>query len=62
MEVDFGVCQFQIEGFLIELDGVDLILGVDWLRTLGVVVVNWDKMNMKFICVTEKSDYKWIHD
>lgn len=27
LEVNFGV----IEGFLIELGGVDLILGVDWL-------------------------------
>lgn len=40
LEADLGACQFQIEGFLFELGGIDLILGVDWLRTLGDVVVN----------------------
>ncbi|XP_073017749.1 uncharacterized protein [Primulina eburnea] len=48
LEVDFGQCIIKIEGYLFELGGIDLILGVDWLRTLGDVLLNWDKMEMRF--------------
>ncbi|XP_073121107.1 uncharacterized protein [Henckelia pumila] len=47
--VDIGVCQATIQGYLFDLGGVDLILGVDWLRTLGEVRVDWSKMIMKFV-------------
>ncbi|XP_073121973.1 uncharacterized protein [Henckelia pumila] len=48
LEVDLGLCQIQIEGYLFELGGLDLILGVDWLRTLGDVMLNWANMQMRF--------------
>lgn len=35
LRVDFGTCELNIVGYLFELGGVDVILGVDWLRTLG---------------------------
>ncbi|XP_073057376.1 uncharacterized protein [Primulina eburnea] len=48
LKVDLGQCQIQIEGYLFELGGIDLILGVDWLRTLGDVLLNWNRMEMRF--------------
>ncbi|KZV46800.1 peroxidase 64 [Dorcoceras hygrometricum] len=46
--VDLRECEIQIDGYVFELGGVDLILGVDWLRRLGDVVVNWEAMRMSF--------------
>jgi len=57
-----GVCQgahmdiagepFSIDLYTIPLVGYDLILGCDWLRTLGPVVWDLDKLSMTF----------WHHD
>lgn len=33
LEVDLGQSQIQIEGYLFELGGINLILGVNWLLT-----------------------------
>ncbi|KZV43200.1 peroxidase 64 [Dorcoceras hygrometricum] len=46
--VDLRHCEIQIDSYVFELGGVDLILGIDWLRTLGEVVVNWETMSMSF--------------
>ncbi|XP_073138101.1 uncharacterized protein [Henckelia pumila] len=48
LNIDLGQCQMRIAGYIFELGGIDLILGVDWLRTLGDVLLNWEKMQMKF--------------
>ncbi|MCH79300.1 RNA-directed DNA polymerase (Reverse transcriptase), partial [Trifolium medium] len=53
-----GIC----EGLVIDMDGlkivadvqlfdlgcVDVVLGVEWLRTLGDMIVNWQKQSMSF--------------
>ncbi|KZV13833.1 hypothetical protein F511_44977 [Dorcoceras hygrometricum] len=46
--VDLGACMLNITGHLFDHGGVDVILGVDWLRTLGEVRLDWNKMRMKF--------------
>ncbi|KZV40028.1 hypothetical protein F511_12423 [Dorcoceras hygrometricum] len=46
--VQLGTYTVAITGHLFELGGVDVILGVDWLRTLGEVLLDWNKMRMRF--------------
>ncbi|KZV13849.1 hypothetical protein F511_44950 [Dorcoceras hygrometricum] len=48
LNVELGMYTVEITGHLFELGGVDVILGVDWLRTLGEVMLDWNKMRMKF--------------
>ncbi|KZV57116.1 peroxidase 64 [Dorcoceras hygrometricum] len=46
--VQLGTYTVAIVGHLFELGGVDVILGVEWLRTLGEVLLDWNKMKMRF--------------
>ncbi|KZV24669.1 hypothetical protein F511_36962 [Dorcoceras hygrometricum] len=46
--VDLGTYNVSITGHLFELGGVDVVLGVDWLRSLGEVMLDWSKMRMRF--------------
>lgn len=46
--VELGTVTVEVDGYLFKLGGVDLILGVSWLETLGEVLVDWGKMTMKF--------------
>ena len=53
-----GMCKavtIQLEGVgllvdfhIFPLGGVDVILGVSWLRTLGNINLNWDNLSMEF--------------
>lgn len=49
MVVDLGVCKVCIDGYLFDLGGVDLILGIEWLHSLGDAKVNWDEMQINFV-------------
>lgn len=40
LRVDLGQCQIHNEGYMFELGGIDLFVEVDWLRTLGDVLLN----------------------
>ncbi|KZV50860.1 peroxidase 64 [Dorcoceras hygrometricum] len=46
--VDLHSCVVEVDCYAFQLGGVDLILGVDWLRTLGEVLTNWELMRMSF--------------
>ena len=48
MKVMLGKYMLKETFFLFELGGVDLILGVAWLATLGDVKVNWKMLTMNF--------------
>ncbi|CAH9076384.1 unnamed protein product [Cuscuta epithymum] len=41
-------CAIKTDCFVFPLAGVDLILGVAWLATLGEVRTNWNKLTMQF--------------
>ncbi|KZV27244.1 hypothetical protein F511_04697 [Dorcoceras hygrometricum] len=48
LRVELGAYTAIITGHLFELGGVDVILGVDWLRTLGEVLLDWNRLRMRF--------------
>ncbi|KZV25380.1 hypothetical protein F511_07264 [Dorcoceras hygrometricum] len=48
LQVELGAYTATITGHLFELGSVDVILGVDWLRTLGEVLLDWNKLRMCF--------------
>ncbi|KZV46799.1 peroxidase 64 [Dorcoceras hygrometricum] len=48
LKVELGMYTVVVTGHLFELGDVDVILGVDWLRTLGEVMLDWNKMRMRF--------------
>jgi hypothetical protein len=39
---------FSIDCFALDLGGFDLVLGVQWLRTLGPIVWDFDALAMSF--------------
>lgn len=41
LEVSVGKCTCEIDAWVLDMGGLDVILGVAWLRTLGDVTTNW---------------------
>jgi len=33
----------MVDAYILELGGIDLILGMEWLKTLGEVKFDWNK-------------------
>jgi hypothetical protein len=48
LNLEVGEVQLAIRAHLFDLGGVDIVLGVDWLRTLGDIIMNWSKHTMSF--------------
>lgn len=48
VEVEFAECRIKIDYFAFTLGSVDLILGMTWLGTLGVVRMDFGQMSMEF--------------
>jgi hypothetical protein len=48
LNIDIEGVQVEIEAQLVDLGGLDLILGVEWLRTLGDIIMNWSTHSMSF--------------
>ena len=44
-----GTHKFLVDLFVLPLSGVELVLGVQWLTTLGPVLTDYEKLTMKFI-------------
>ncbi|KAJ1381959.1 Aspartic peptidase domain superfamily [Sesbania bispinosa] len=48
LKVDIGGYGCLIDAYVLDIGGLDLILGVAWLRMLGDVIANWEKVTMSF--------------
>lgn len=40
--------EFVVDAYVLELGEIDLILGMVWLETLGILTMDWEKMTMVF--------------
>lgn len=40
--------QFSIHFFVLPISGANIVLGVQWLKTLGPIVTDYAKLNMQF--------------
>ncbi|XP_050906646.1 uncharacterized protein LOC127120280 [Lathyrus oleraceus] len=43
-----GEVTSEIEAYLFDLEGVGVVLGMAWLKSLGDMIVNWKKQTMEF--------------
>ncbi|XP_058734110.1 uncharacterized protein LOC131605817 [Vicia villosa] len=55
MEVCIGEFKLRPEMHLFELGGIDVVLGIEWLKTLGDTITNWRQQTMSFW-----SEKKWV--
>ncbi|GAU25314.1 hypothetical protein TSUD_375770, partial [Trifolium subterraneum] len=55
LEMAIGEFKLTLEMHLFELGGIDVVLGMDWLKTLGDMIVNWRQQTMSFW-----SNKKWV--
>ncbi|XP_058771346.1 uncharacterized protein LOC131644773 [Vicia villosa] len=49
VRISLGSQIFVIDALVLELGGLDVVLGVSWLSTLGKVVVDWKDLSMQFL-------------
>ena len=55
MNISLGDFSCQSEDLVCELGNLDLILGIDWLKTLGEVIHDWKDQSMPF-----KQGDRWV--
>ncbi|MCI16148.1 RNA-directed DNA polymerase (Reverse transcriptase), partial [Trifolium medium] len=48
LEVSIGEFKLMPTMHLFELGGIDVVLGMEWLKTLGDTIMNWKKQTMSF--------------
>jgi len=47
--VSMGSMKISIDAIVFELSGLDLVLGMSWLTTLGEVLMDWKALSMQFM-------------
>ncbi|GAU49725.1 hypothetical protein TSUD_407960 [Trifolium subterraneum] len=55
LEMHIGDFKIKQDVHLLELGGIDVVLGMKWLKTLGDTIINWKQQTMSFWV-----DSKWI--
>ncbi|MCI08439.1 RNA-directed DNA polymerase (Reverse transcriptase), partial [Trifolium medium] len=55
LELCIGDLKIDPELHLFELGGIDVVLGIEWLKTLGDTITNWRQQTMSFW-----KDKKWV--
>lgn len=58
IQIQFGDLEIMVGADVMELGGIDLILGIKWLETLGRVIMDWRKITMTFVKVGELAAQK----
>ena len=58
--ISIGYYKFCSNMFVMPLGGCDLILGTQWLRTLGPILWDFAKLWMKFLVYGEKTHIKGL--
>ncbi|CAJ2661796.1 unnamed protein product [Trifolium pratense] len=48
VKVNLGSMEVSVDALVLELGGLDVILGVSWLCTLGKVMMDWKALTMQF--------------
>ncbi|CAJ2651205.1 unnamed protein product [Trifolium pratense] len=48
LEVYIGDFKIKPDVHLFELGGIDIVLGIEWLKTLGDTIINWKQQTMSF--------------
>ncbi|PNX92555.1 retrotransposon-related protein, partial [Trifolium pratense] len=49
VQIALGSESFEVDALVLDLGGLDVVLGVSWLSTLGKVVMDWKDLSMQFI-------------
>ena len=55
LEMSIGDFTLSPDLHLFELGGIDVVLGMEWLKTLGDTIINWRKQTMSFWM-----DKRWV--
>ncbi|MCH83009.1 hypothetical protein A2U01_0003823, partial [Trifolium medium] len=48
VRLNLGQIEVEVDALVLDLGGLDVILGVSWLCTLGQVMMDWKALSMKF--------------
>ncbi|MCI25406.1 RNA-directed DNA polymerase (Reverse transcriptase), partial [Trifolium medium] len=48
LKIILGSHEFEIDALVLGLGGLDVVLGVSWLSTLGKVMMDWKDLSMQF--------------
>jgi hypothetical protein len=49
VKILLGSIEVEVDAWVLELGGLDVVLGVAWLSTLGKVVMDWGALSMQFV-------------
>jgi hypothetical protein len=49
VKMQLGPIEIVVDAWVLELGGLDMVLGVSWLSTLGKVVMDWKALSMQFM-------------
>ncbi|MCI16743.1 enzymatic polyprotein, partial [Trifolium medium] len=49
IKIQLGSIEITVDAMVLELGGLDVVLGVAWLSTLGEVVMDWRALTMQFM-------------
>ena len=48
VSINLGPMVIVVDALVLDLGGLDVVLGVSWLSTLGKVVMDWKALSMQF--------------